>query len=468
MNGACPTCGKPIDPLRAPSVKVIAGKITAFCSPACAGRAQTNPALPVVPIAMVPAKESIQISAIAPEKSEAARTAAKAEQAKKLPPAQLVDETPLPKARRASSDDSLVDEPEHPPYDAPYDEPEDHEDDDAPAPPKRKRAGRRWGRVLLLTGALVASGAGIAILSSVVSPSHPKPADASSDHPPAPPPPAAETKKKPAHADPSDVYHIAEKTLGELLGSPSDRIRRVAAIGLARTGDKPAIDYLAKALESESSAINRIQDAFALARAGDKRGKDALTAGLVSPRRDVRSDAATDLLLLGDKAGASFMTDAMQLDQMKLSAAEVLARSGDAKAIAVLRAVLVDPKAPKESHIRALRALAYAGQSDVAAELEATLADKDASALSAMALARIGDKAAQPILEADLDVEFLRVDAAIALRRLAEKSGDKTLDPAIWADHLAPALAAGRDTDQASAGEAALILLGPSTLAEHE
>ena len=198
--------------------------------------------------------------------------------------------------------------------------------------------------------------------------------------------------------------------------------------------------------------------------------RPADAAGLVSPRRDVRSDAATYLLVLGDKAGASFMTDAMQLDQMKLSAAEVLARAGDAKAIAVLRAVLADPKAPKESHIRALRALAYAGQADVAAELEATLADKDASALSAMALARLGDKAAQPILEAELDVESLRVDAAIALRRLAEKigAGDKTLDPAIWADHLAPALAAGRDTDQASAGEAALILLGPSTLAEHE
>jgi YHS domain-containing protein len=29
---ACPVCGKPVDPLRAPAVAVVGGKIVSFCS----------------------------------------------------------------------------------------------------------------------------------------------------------------------------------------------------------------------------------------------------------------------------------------------------------------------------------------------------------------------------------------------------------------------------------------------------
>lgn len=36
MAVACPTCGKDVDPLRAPAARVIAGKIVAYCSAACA------------------------------------------------------------------------------------------------------------------------------------------------------------------------------------------------------------------------------------------------------------------------------------------------------------------------------------------------------------------------------------------------------------------------------------------------
>jgi HEAT repeat protein len=474
--GTCPTCGKPLDPLRAPSVKVIAGKITAFCSPVCAGRAITEPT--GVPISMVPAKESVQVTAIPPAESKAAKTQAAADDVRKKPPAAVVEDevadSPSRKlrVRRMSSgpDDGLVEEPQHPPYDAPYDEPDDdadHEDDevDLRERAREQRSGRKWGRILWLAGAIFAAGGAFVLLSNFVSPSHPRAADAASH--PAPPPPAPDKPKGPQHADPAAVYAKAKATLTQLLASPSDRIRRVAAIGLARVGDKPAIDYLAKSLETETSAISRTEDAFALARAGDKRGKDALMAGLQSPRRDVRSDSATYLLMLGDKAGAAFMTDTMGYDQFKLSAAESLARTGDAKAIAALRAALADAKAPKEQHQRAARALAYAGQPDVAPELVAELTDKDERAMAAPALARLGDRAASDPLTDALDSEALRVTAAIALRRLDEKSSPH-LDPAIWADHLAPALAAGRDTDQASAGEAALILLGPSTLAEHE
>src|ERR1044071_7970873 len=36
---ACPTCGKPVDPLRARAVAVIDGKIVGFCSAGCAAEA---------------------------------------------------------------------------------------------------------------------------------------------------------------------------------------------------------------------------------------------------------------------------------------------------------------------------------------------------------------------------------------------------------------------------------------------
>jgi HEAT repeat protein len=490
---SCPTCGKPLDPLRAPSVKVISGRITAFCSPVCAGRAETNPVVPVAAPtptpAPVPAAPAAPVAPMATAPTEkVASPPFKVDRAPTPTPTPTPTPAKKPAGKRRIStnlrEEELVDEPTHPPYDAPYDEPEGDESDDAgdgaahddatPAP--RRRRGSRRGKVLLLTSALVAGGAAIAILSTVVSPSHPKPASAGGSQTPVVQPDAAPaTPERPPHADPTQVYAKARTTLVELLKSPSDRVRQLAATALSRVPDKDAadrkaaIDYLHQSLGNNTSAINRVKDAFALARAGDKEGLEALATAdsAQQPRRDVRSDAATDLLLLGDARGQAFLADFMSYDEFRLTAADALARSGDAKAIAFLRTALKDPKAGKDQHLRALRSLAWAGQADVADELEKTLADKDARALSAQALARIGDKAAIGPLVDDLDVESLRVDAAIALRRLDAKLPAHQ-DPAIWADHLKPVLEQGRDTDQAAAAEAALILLGPSTLAEHE
>ena len=536
MNSACPTCGKAVDPLRAPSVKVIGGRITAFCSPECAGRAATEPSMPIrlgnpvsqaVPVLPEKPKEpdtiekrskqgakleksstivvspELEASAKADERDgdgevaaeirEPASLATKAIAASAAARAALAaaddarriddDKTPAPMAarpaRRGSSKDS-VEEPLLPPYDHSYDAVDEsgdaHEPHALPAPRSvqrerdRGRRGRR-GRILAASVALIAGGGAVAVLSTVVSPSHPSRVDAASIHEQAPAPPAP--PPKPAHDDPATVYAGARNVLTDLFASPSDRVRRVAAIALTRVGDQAALDYLAKQLETESSAILRMQDAFAMARAGDKRGKDALIAGLQSPRRDVRSEAATGLLRLGDKAGVSFMTDLMQLDQNKLSAAGALAQMGDPKALAALRAIVGNAKAPREQHMRALIALALAGQADVAAELRTHLdkPDDDQRVAVARALATVGDTesaaAAAAVLTPELDVESLRVDAAIALRRLYSHPGSH-LDPGVWADHLAPALTSGRDTDQLSAAEAALILLGPSTVAEHE
>ncbi len=39
---ACPTCGKPVDPLRAPAVSVRDGKVVGFCSKECADAGQSR------------------------------------------------------------------------------------------------------------------------------------------------------------------------------------------------------------------------------------------------------------------------------------------------------------------------------------------------------------------------------------------------------------------------------------------
>ena len=55
---ACPICGKPVDPLRAPAVKVRDGKVIAFCSSACAQLGESKPtAVPArvqTPVAGIP------------------------------------------------------------------------------------------------------------------------------------------------------------------------------------------------------------------------------------------------------------------------------------------------------------------------------------------------------------------------------------------------------------------------------
>src|SRR5579862_9742592 len=168
-SATCPTCGKPLDPLRAPSVKVIAGRITAFCSPVCAGRAQTDP---VVPVAVAPAEKTKPVEKPVAKAAERSAPVAAIAQA---PTEKVAAPFAVAGPRRPSSglrEDELLDEPTHPPYDAPYDEPEgeDHDDaaddDDAKAdePAPRRRRGSLRRRVMLATAGLIASGAAVVIL----------------------------------------------------------------------------------------------------------------------------------------------------------------------------------------------------------------------------------------------------------------------------------------------------------------
>ena len=43
MTTPCPTCGKPVDPLRAPAVGVRDGKVISYCSRECAAAAESRP-----------------------------------------------------------------------------------------------------------------------------------------------------------------------------------------------------------------------------------------------------------------------------------------------------------------------------------------------------------------------------------------------------------------------------------------
>src|SRR5690242_2140796 len=64
----CPTCDKEVDPLRAPSARVIGGKIVAFCSAACAN-AGTEASVAAV---------KARVADAAPEAKAADKPAAKA------------------------------------------------------------------------------------------------------------------------------------------------------------------------------------------------------------------------------------------------------------------------------------------------------------------------------------------------------------------------------------------------------
>src|SRR6185295_8123891 len=136
----------------------------------------------------------------------------------------------------------------------------------------------------------------------------------------------------PPDAAPAAVDHAAtaRAALTDLLHGDSDRVRRVAAEALARTGDKDAIAVLAELLAAETSDITKLEIAYALGRAGDERGISALVAATKSTRQDVKGDGARNLVLLGDPGGAGAKTLASFLDlrTRRLSAAEPLARAG--------------------------------------------------------------------------------------------------------------------------------------------
>jgi HEAT repeat protein len=240
-------------------------------------------------------------------------------------------------------------------------------------------------------------------------------------------------------------------------------VQRVAASALARTGDTEAIELLAAALGKEPGDLAKLDLAYALARAQDKRGLDALMAAAHGPKRDPRLEAGRRLALLGDKRAIDALASYLDVSQLRLGIAEQLAYLEEPRALKVLDEVRVDPKAVPDEKARATIALGHAGRADVVPNLRALLADDRNNAFAAVALAGLKDESARPVLVKQLTIPSLRVQAARSLRLLAPEADVSSLLPPLLA-----ALGSNRDTEQVQIAESILLLAGPLAWSERE
>ena len=451
---SCPTCGKPVDALRAPAAKIREGRVVAYCSKECATAADTSP------VAKQPA------AAARPAVGKATPPTGVPKSAKDLDSGPIIEIVHEPATGVVTSAGDLRKQ-QVPPSRRSYTDgaieiaDTGHIDDYvAPDEPRRHTA-----RNLLILLLLVAGGGAVAAyqlgyLDAYLGKSHaetapPPIAHAVEPAKPEPPPVPAVT--------PAAALDRARTVLEKQLASATPRVQRLAASALARTGDKAALDALAAQLAKETSDLAKLEIAYALARGGDKRGLDVLVAALASPRRDVKLEAGRRLALLGDKRGAPVLAEYLEVSQLRLGAAEALASIADPKALAVLDAIRKDEHATPDDRARATIALGIGGRTDVASALQELLADSRQNAFAANALAALHDPAGRQVLIDQLAVPSLRVPAARALRVL-----DPKLDPARLLPDLLAALDSGKDTEQVQAAEAILLLAGPAPWSAYE
>lgn len=401
---ACPTCGQPIDALRAPALRVVGGKVIAYCSAECKSGSEHTP-LPE-PLA---------------EADDDAPSEVRAEG----------DITPLPLAAATVSSPPVL----------------------APAAPVR-RHGMRLVVVAAIAVAVIAAGVVYASQSwrdEAPRPEAPRPASAM----PAPAPRPVAPPPQPRVPDRAQILADARQTLTAALADPSPRVRRLAALALSRTGAKEALAELESALASDTSEIRRLEVAYALARAGAASGTDVLVGALASKRRDVRLEAARALASMGDARAVPRLHEALDATQLRLGAAESLARLGNAEGIAILKEALEGNV--EETRMRAAVALGRAGDASGQELLRQVATDAKLEIGADAALARLGDREALPALTRAMALSALRVQAAVGLRRLGVQP-----DLAVLAD----ALAASDEVAKISAAEAVLVLLSPEPPAE--
>lgn len=446
---ACPTCGKPVDPLRAPAVGVRDGKVVGFCSKECAEALESKPTPAPPSEKLQPTKTIKRPRTEPPHPPPGGKTPAKGvpvtvpASPKDLdsgPIIEIIRETTRPAQRR--EDDSAIQIADTGTV------------DDYVAPEGRSKL---WLVVVLVL--LVGGGVAAAYFLGAFGGRDAKSEPAPVQKPVVTPPPAPDA---PPAVTPAAAVDRAKSVLAKNLKSDSPRVQRVAASALARTGDGDAIAQLVAQLGKETSDIAKLEIAYAIARGGDKRGADVLAAALQAPRRDVRLEAARRLALLGDKRGTPVLTEYLDVSQLRLGAAEQLAFLADPAALKALDAVRTDPKATHDEQARATIALGYAGRRDVIPALEQLLTEKGNDAFAAAALADLHDAKSRPFLESELKRPTRRADAARALRRL-----DASLDPGPLLPPLLAALDSAKDTEQVEAAEAVLLLAGPATWAAH-
>ncbi|HEY4175389.1 MAG TPA: hypothetical protein VGM90_01090 [Kofleriaceae bacterium] len=280
---------------------------------------------------------------------------------------------------------------------------------------------------------------------------------------PAPPPaPVQKTEvvkpkapEPPPKPDPHKGVEEATAALRGLMSSESPRVQRFAALALARTKDPAAIELLGTQLAAEKIDAGKLELGYALARAGDPRGKKVLVDMLASPRRDAKQEAGRRLALLGDTAGANVVASYLAVEQNRLGAAEILAYLKDERGLKVLDAVRADAKSSPDDKARATIALGIAGRTDVVPDLQALLADDKFKSPAAAALAPFHEPTARNILREQLPVVQLRVEAARALRVL-----DPAIDPSPYMPDLLAGVHSAKDTEQVPSAEAILLLAG--------
>jgi HEAT repeat protein len=448
----CPNCGKPVDPLRAPAVGVREGKVVPFCSKECAAAMESKPTK------LVPTK-------IVRLPSNADRPVTPASGV--VTPAANLDSGPVIEIIRepASAPVARADEPPS-----------------RPSRMGRKRADSvqvaetgtiddyvthegsgRGGRIALAVLVVAVAGAVAAYLAGAFDGLFGKREAATpvvrSD---------AGVREVVADAGPPPVNKEqalarAQEVLGTQMKSDSPRVQRVAASALARTGDKDALELLANALAKETGDLAKLDLAYALARAGDKRGTDALIAAARGAKRDPKLEAGRRLALLGDKRAVDALASYLDVSQLRLGTAEQLAFLAEPRALKVLDEVRLDPKAVPDEKARATIALGHAARADVMPQLRELLADDRNNAFAAVALAGLKDESARPVLVKQLTIPSLRVQAARALRRLAPDADVTALLPPLLA-----ALDSNKDTEQVQIAESILLLAGPPAWSERE
>jgi HEAT repeat protein len=452
----CPICGKPVDPLRAPAVRVNAGKVVPYCSKECASMAETQPVRTQPAQGVRPATEPGQTKGKA--RTPASGVPKVRSDLESGPVIQIVHEpgsgvvTSAVDARstrarsnpRAETDGAIqIADTGHIDDFVSYDE-----------------APRRRGLLVVLLLLLVVAGGGAAAyylgyLDKYLG--RDKPVAATK---------AVETPKPPEIdalvITPEMALERAKDVLRTQIKSNSPRVQRVAASALARTSDPEAIEVLAAALGKEASETGKLDIAYALARGGDTRGDDALMVAAAG-NREQRHDAGRRFAMLRDKRAIRTLQSSLEYTQFRLGVAEHLAYLSDPRALKVLDDVRNDEKATPDDKARATIALGHAGRADIAPALRELLADDRNNAFAAIALAELHDESARAVLVKQLTIPSLRVQAARALRRLAPDAN--------LMEHVLPlldALDSNKDTEQVQIAEAILLLAGPATWSERE
>jgi PBS lyase HEAT-like repeat len=260
------------------------------------------------------------------------------------------------------------------------------------------------------------------------------------------------------------AVRAARKVLLDAVTTGTERMQRFAAPALGRTGDPAAVAALQKAVKQERVPSTRFKLAYALARAGDKAGREALVAGLALPDRSDKLDAATHLARLGDPRAKPLLQSLLGIAQHGLQAAAALARFQDPEAAKLLARVREDKETSPDEKATATIALYRAGQTKLVDEVKELFQNKSWQTPAAYALAEV---AKDPSVKAELVEQAthgvgVKVRAALALRRLVGEDTDALLPD------LVVALSSQKDQEQIYAAEAILILAGEPQWAELE